>query len=124
MPRFCASTGTIFYGVPTFYAALLASPRPRSAASANCAAASSAGEALPADIGRRWSERYGADILDGIGSTEMLHIYVSNRAGAVQYGTTGKPVPGYECAWSTTTAAWSRSAARWASCRCAGRPAR
>jgi benzoate-CoA ligase len=56
----------------------------------------SAGEALPADVGRRWSERYGVDILDGIGSTEMLHIFVSNRSGEVKYGTTGKPVPGYD----------------------------
>ena len=56
----------------------------------------SAGEALPADVGRRWSERYGVDILDGIGSTEMLHIFLSNRAGEVKYGTTGKPVPGYD----------------------------
>ena len=50
----------------------------------------SAGEALPADVGRRWSARYGVDILDGLGSTEMLHIFVSNRAGEVKYGTTGK----------------------------------
>ena len=56
----------------------------------------SAGEALPADIGRRWSERFGVDILDGIGSTEMLHIFLSNRPGDVRYGTTGKPVPGYD----------------------------
>ena len=56
----------------------------------------SAGEALPPDVGRRFSERYGVDILDGIGSTEMLHIFVSNRAGEVKYGTTGKPVPGYD----------------------------
>ena len=57
----------------------------------------SAGEALPEDIGRRWVDRYGTDILDGIGSTEMLHIFLSNRAGDVKYGTTGKPVPGYDC---------------------------
>jgi benzoate-CoA ligase len=56
----------------------------------------SAGEALPPDIGRRWSERYGTDILDGLGSTEMLHIFLSNRPGDVKYGTTGKPVPGYD----------------------------
>ena len=56
----------------------------------------SAGEALPPDVGRRFAERYGVDILDGIGSTEMLHIFVSNRAGEVKYGTTGKPVPGYD----------------------------
>jgi benzoate-CoA ligase len=51
---------------------------------------------LPADIGRRWTERFGVEILDGIGSTEMLHIFLSNRPGEVRYGTTGKPVPGYE----------------------------
>ncbi len=56
----------------------------------------SAGEALPVDVGRRFRERYGVDILDGIGSTEMLHIFISNRAGDVKYGTTGKPVPGYD----------------------------
>jgi benzoate-CoA ligase family protein len=55
----------------------------------------SAGEALPAHVGRAWRERFGTDILDGIGSTEMLHIFLSNRAGEVKYGTTGKPVPGY-----------------------------
>jgi benzoate-CoA ligase len=55
----------------------------------------SAGEALPADIGRRWTESLGVEILDGIGSTEMLHIFLSNRSGEVRYGTTGKPVPGY-----------------------------
>jgi acyl-coenzyme A synthetase/AMP-(fatty) acid ligase len=54
----------------------------------------SAGEALPEDVGRRWSERYGVDILDGLGSTEMLHIFLSNRIGDLRYGTTGKPVPG------------------------------
>jgi benzoate-CoA ligase len=51
---------------------------------------------LPPDIGRRWSERYGTDILDGLGSTEMLHIFLSNRPDNVKYGTTGKPVPGYD----------------------------
>src|SRR5215472_15037881 len=56
----------------------------------------SAGEALPPDIGRRWSERYGVDIFDGLGSTEMLHIFLSNRSGDVKYGTSGKPVPGYD----------------------------
>ena len=56
----------------------------------------SAGEALPADIGRRWTERFGVEILDGLGSTEMLHIFLSNRPGEVRYGTSGTPVPGYE----------------------------
>ena len=87
---------TIFYGVPTLYAALLASPdmlqREEAARLRVCA---SAGEALPADIGRRWTELLGVEILDGIGSTEMLHIFLSNRRGEVRYGTTGKPVPGY-----------------------------
>ena len=88
---------TIFYGVPTLYAALLADRRPAAArASSRCAVCISAGEALPADIGERWTERFGVDILDGIGSTEMLHIFLSNRPGDVRYGTTGKPVPGYE----------------------------
>ena len=87
---------TIFYGVPTLYAALLASPdmlkRGEVPRLRVCA---SAGEALPADIGRRWTEILGVEILDGIGSTEMLHIFLSNRRGEVRYGTTGKPVPGY-----------------------------
>ena len=87
---------TIFYGVPTLYAALLANPDlPRRAELAlrRCA---SAGEALPAEIGRRWTEHFGVEILDGLGSTEMLHIFLSNRPGAVRYGTSGMPVPGYE----------------------------
>ncbi len=86
---------TVFFAVPTFYAAFLATnPVERSALRLrNCV---SAGEALPVDVGRRWSERYGVDILDGLGSTEMLHIFLSNRMGEVRYGTTGKPVPGYD----------------------------
>jgi benzoate-CoA ligase len=55
----------------------------------------SAGEALPAEIGKKWTAEYGSEILDGIGSTEMLHIFLSNRPGEVRYGTTGKAVPGY-----------------------------
>ncbi|CAA9426584.1 MAG: Benzoate--CoA ligase, partial [uncultured Ramlibacter sp.] len=87
---------TIFYGVPTLYAALLADPsRPRRA-ELNLRVCTSAGEALPADIGKRWTAEYGCEILDGIGSTEMLHIFLSNRPGQVRYGTTGQPVPGYE----------------------------
>jgi len=57
---------------------------------------SSAGEALPAEIGQRFRDRFGCDIIDGIGSTEMLHVYLSNRPGDVRYGTTGRPVDGYE----------------------------
>jgi len=87
---------TIFYGVPTLYAALLADPQRPRKPELNLRVCTSAGEALPAEIGRRWTEEYGCEILDGIGSTEMLHIFLSNRPGAVRYGTTGQPVPGYE----------------------------
>ena len=86
---------TVFFAVPTFYAAFLASnvvPTQKEVSMRCCV---SAGEALPLEVGRRWRERYGVDILDGLGSTEMLHIFLSNRSGEVKYGTTGKPVPGY-----------------------------
>jgi benzoate-CoA ligase len=87
---------SVFYGVPTLYAGLLADDgRPRRSELA-LRVCTSAGEALPAEIGRRWTEAYGCEILDGIGSTEMLHIFLSNRPGAVRYGTTGQAVPGYE----------------------------
>jgi benzoate-CoA ligase len=56
----------------------------------------SAGEALPREIGERFRHHFGSDILDGLGSTEMLHIFLSNRPGEVEYGTTGRPVPGYD----------------------------
>ena len=94
--RLEAHRPTIFYGVPTLFAALLASPDLPRRDELNLRICTSAGEALPADIGRRWTERFGVEILDGIGSTEMLHIFLSNRPGDVRYGTTGKPVPGYE----------------------------
>ncbi|MEO8345840.1 MAG: benzoate-CoA ligase family protein [Betaproteobacteria bacterium] len=87
---------TIFCGVPTLFAAMLASPdlpRREDVALRRCI---SAGEALPRAVGERFAARFGCEILDGIGSTEMLHIFLSNQAGDVRYGTTGKPVPGYE----------------------------
>ncbi len=87
---------TIFYGVPTLFAALLASPDLPKRGELKMRRCTSAGEALPADIGRRWTEHFGVEILDGMGSTEMLHIFLSNRPGEVRYGTSGKPVPGYE----------------------------
>jgi benzoate-CoA ligase len=87
---------TIFYGVPTLYAALLASPNFPENSKLKLRVCVSAGEALPEGLGKRWTERTGVEILDGIGSTEMLHIFISNRPGEVRYGTTGKPVPGYE----------------------------
>jgi benzoate-CoA ligase len=86
---------TIFYGVPTLYSALLASPELPKREELNLRRCTSAGEALPPDVGRRWLEHAGVDILDGLGSTEMLHIFLSNRPGEVRYGTSGKPVPGY-----------------------------
>jgi benzoate-CoA ligase len=87
---------TIFYGVPTLYAALLASPAFPEKSKLSLRVCTSAGEALPEQLGKRWTERTGVEILDGIGSTEMLHIFISNRPGEVRYGTTGKPVPGYD----------------------------
>ena len=87
---------TIFYGVPTLYAALLANPNFPKREELKLRICTSAGEALPAEIGRRWTERTGAEVLDGIGSTEMLHIFLSNYPGDVRPGTTGKPVPGYK----------------------------
>jgi len=88
---------TVFYSVPTFYAAFLASPAAPTRSELKLRCCVSAGEALPEDVGKRWLQRYGVDILDGLGSTEMTHIFMSNRAGEVKYGTSGKPVPGYEC---------------------------
>jgi 4-hydroxybenzoate-CoA ligase len=88
---------TLFGGVPTLYAALLANPYiAPGAGSQHLRRCISAGEALPADIGTRWKSIVGVDILDGIGSTEMLHIFLSNRHDDIRYGTSGKPVPGYD----------------------------
>jgi benzoate-CoA ligase len=87
---------TLFFGVPTLYAAMLASPNFPSRASLSLRSCISAGEALPAQIAKSFKEKTGIDILDGIGSTEMLHIFLSNRPGDYRAGTTGKAVPGYE----------------------------
>jgi benzoate-CoA ligase len=86
---------SIFYGVPTLYAALLANPNFPKREDLKLRICTSAGEALPSEIGKRWTERTGTELLDGIGSTEMLHIFLSNRPGDVKPATTGKPVPGY-----------------------------
>ena len=87
---------TIFYGVPTLYGAMLALPSEGGGGGpSRLRLAVSAGEALPAEIGAAWEERFGAPILDGLGSTEMLHIFLSNREGDVRYGTSGRAVPGY-----------------------------
>jgi 4-hydroxybenzoate-CoA ligase len=88
---------TIFYGVPTLYASLLAHKEMmRGAGSDRLRLCISAGEALPAHLGERWRATAGVDVLDGIGSTEMFQTFISNRPGDVRYGTTGKPVPGYD----------------------------
>ncbi|ANN65763.1 benzoate-CoA ligase family protein [Bordetella bronchialis] len=87
---------TVFYGVPTLYAAMLAAPDLPPREQLALRVCTSAGEALPRDIGERFRRHFGCDILDGIGSTEMLHIFISNQAGRIRYGTTGMPVAGYE----------------------------
>ena len=87
---------TVFYGAPTGYGGMLASPDLPQKNQVSLRLCSSAGEALPRDIGERWSQHFGCEIIDGIGSTEMLHVFLSNRPGDVRYGTTGKPVEGYE----------------------------
>jgi benzoate-CoA ligase len=90
-----AHAPTVFCGVPTLFAAILADEGNHEGSPA-LRVSTSAGEALPAHVGLTWRRRFGTDILDGIGSTEMLHIFVSNRPGDIRYGTTGKPVPGYQ----------------------------
>lgn len=87
---------TVFFGAPTGYAGMLASPNLPQRSDVSLRLTSSAGEALPAELGERFKAHFGVDIVDGIGSTEMLHIFLSNRPERVRYGTTGWPVPGYE----------------------------
>jgi benzoate-CoA ligase len=99
---------TLFFGIPTFYGQMLEhkakqdrekgiKPDPNSNHElSSVRLCVSGGEALPPDIYYRWKQRFGVEILDGIGSTEMLHIFLSNRSGDVKPGSTGKPVSGYE----------------------------
>ncbi|WP_323021019.1 benzoate-CoA ligase family protein [Pararhodobacter sp.] len=88
---------TIFCGVPTLYAALVAEQEKKGTAPVHSLRlCTSAGEALPRDIGERWEKLWAAEIVDGVGSTEMLHIFLSNRPGDIVYGTSGVAVPGYE----------------------------
>ncbi len=87
---------TLYFGVPTLYAAQLQELERRKPDLSSVRACVSAGEALPADIFRRWREETGLVILDGIGSTEALHIFISNRADDFKPGSSGKVVPGYE----------------------------
>ena len=87
---------TVFYGAPTGFAGMLAHPQLPARTDLALRLVSSAGEALPAELGERFKAHFGVDIVDGIGSTEMLHIFLSNTPEQVRYGTTGWPVPGYE----------------------------
>jgi len=94
--RWTQQRPTVFFGAPTGFAGMLASPKLPARGEVALRMCSSAGEALPAEIGQRFRAHFGCDIIDGIGSTEMLHIFLSNRPADVRYGSTGKPVPGYE----------------------------
>jgi benzoate-CoA ligase family protein len=86
---------TLFFAGPTFFANMLRAGLARDAL-AGVRLAASAGEALPASLYERWTAHFGVDIIDGIGMTEMLHIFLSNYPGQVRAGTTGKAVPGYD----------------------------
>ena len=94
--RLTKNKPTIFCGVPTLYVAMLASDQLPSRQDVALRLCLSAGEALPKEVGEKFTAHFASEILDGLGSTEMLHIFLSNRAGEVRYGATGKPVAGYE----------------------------
>ena len=96
--RIMAEEGpTVFCGVPTLFAAVVAEQEKAGTTPVHSIRiCTSAGEALPREIGERWEKLWGAEIIDGVGSTEMLHIFLSNRPGDIVYGTSGLPVPGYE----------------------------
>jgi benzoate-CoA ligase len=87
---------TVFFGAPTGFAGMLASPNLPARHEVALRLVSSAGEALPAELGERFKAHFGVDIVDGIGSTEMLHIFISNLPTRVRYGSTGWVVPGYQ----------------------------
>jgi len=94
--RFTELKPTVFFGAPTGYGGMLASPDLPPKEQVALRMCSSAGEALPQDLGERWTKHFGCQIIDGLGSTEMLHIFISNSPNDVRYGTSGKPVKGYE----------------------------
>ncbi len=93
--RATKDSATLLFGTPSFFGPLLASDVPDDAF-VTVRRGASAGESLPARMVNGMIERFGVEVLDGIGSTEMLHIYISNRAGGVHPGSSGTPVPGYE----------------------------
>ncbi|HEY7457374.1 MAG TPA: benzoate-CoA ligase family protein [Xanthobacteraceae bacterium] len=88
---------TMFYAVPTLYAAILSDPAcmPENG-SRRLRLCFSAGEPLPPEIGKAWKDRFGIDIVNGVGSTEMGHLFITNLLNAVEYGTAGVPVKGYD----------------------------
>jgi len=87
---------TIFFGVPTLFSAMLNDETLKGErGGTRLRVCTSAGEALPESIGNGWKTRFGVDILDGVGTTELLHIFLSNAPGDIKYGTSGRPVPGY-----------------------------
>ena len=87
---------TLFFSVPALYAAMLKTPALAETDFSGARACISAAEPLPASIEERWHEQTGVPILDGVGSTEMLHIYCSNTLEDLAPGTSGRPVPGYD----------------------------
>ena len=88
---------SIFFGVPTLFSAMLNDETLRhERGGSRLRVCTSAGEALPESVGTSWKSRFGVDILDGVGSTELLHIFLSNAPGDIKYGTSGRPVPGYK----------------------------
>jgi benzoate-CoA ligase family protein len=89
---------TLFFGVPTLYAGMLALKDAERRDVSSLRLCVSAGEALPAEMYARWRERFGVEIIDGMGTTELLHMCLSNRPGAARPGSSGRPVPGYEAA--------------------------
>src|SRR3954454_10515456 len=87
---------TIFFGVPTLFSAMLNEEALKhERLGSRLRICTSAGEPLPESVGNAWNARFGVDILDGVGSTELLHIFLSNAPGDIKYGTAGRPVPGY-----------------------------
>src|SRR3982075_956602 len=88
---------SIFFGVPTLFSAMLNDETLKhERGGSRLRICTSAGEALPESVGNNWKARFGVDILDGVGSTELLHIFLSNAPGDIKYGTSGRPVPGYK----------------------------
>src|SRR5438874_2279841 len=88
---------TIFFGVPTLFSAMLNEEALKhERLGSRLRICTSAGEPLPESVGNAWKARFGVDILDGVGSTELLHIFLSNAPGDIKYGSSGRPVPGYK----------------------------